>query len=424
MASPQQSGYQCQFVDSVEDYECPLCLHVTREPVLTSCCGQHFCQVCVSKILIDNKPCPYCKSTGFSIFFDKKQKRRVLALKVHCDKRAEGCQWVGNLGELENHLGENCRFIEVNCPNKCRLAILRQLLAEHQANDCPNRPHSCQYCQLKATYKEIQDNHLPVCPKYPVSCLNECGVSPLERDQLEDHLRECPLQLVECELREMGCEEMVKRKDLVRHMEEGTQKHLTLMASKYLKTQADMYQYISELKRENEGLKREAMQKDQQISDLNCQICLIKQHLCMNTTQIYVDYTTLKKKIDESTHSLISMLTRKRWVNYATFYTSPSNCEMKVNLFPGVGRLEIEFTHVNSVADDNLQWPKKFTVTVRLVNQAGDHNHYYVTQNVEVNRGSLNSDIHIPYSTIESPPQGVQYINNEHITLQVLVIEK
>ena len=59
--------------------------------------------------------------------------------------------------------------------------------------------------------QEIQGNHLPVCPKYPVSCLNKCGVSPLKRDQLEDHLRECPLQLVECELREIGCEEMVKR---------------------------------------------------------------------------------------------------------------------------------------------------------------------------------------------------------------------
>ena len=424
MASPQQSGYQCQFVDSVKDYECPLCLHVTREPFLTSCCGQHFCQVCISRIHTDNKPCPFCKSTGFSTFFDKKQKRRVLDLKVYCDKRTEECQWVGGLGELEKHLGENCQFFKVNCPNNCGLAIQRQLLAKHQANDCLKRPHSCQYCQLNATYREIQDNHLPVCPKYPVPCPNKCGVSPQERDQLEDHLRECPLQLVECELWEMGCEEMVKRKDLTRHMEEGAQKHLILMASKYLKTQADMHQYISELKRENEGLKREAMQKERQISDLNCQICLIKQHLHMSTTQIYIDYITLKKKIDESAHTLLSMITRKRWVNYTTFHTSPSNCEMRVNLFPGVGRLEIELTHVNSVADDGLQWPKKFSMTVRLVNQAGDHDHYQVTRDVKVNRGSLNNDIYIPYSTIENPPRGVQYVKNEHITLQILVIEK
>ena len=159
---------------------------------------------------------------------------------------------MSGLGELEQHLGEYCKFVEVNCPNKCGLVIQRQLLATHQANNCLNRPHSCQYCQLKASYQEIQDNHLPVCPKYPVTCLNQCGVSPLERDQLEDHLRECPLQLVECELREIRCEEMVKREDLVRHMDEGTQKHLTLMASKYLKTQAS----ATKLERENEDLKK------------------------------------------------------------------------------------------------------------------------------------------------------------------------
>ena len=88
-------------------------------------------------------------------------------------------------------------------------------------------------------------------------------MSPLERDQLEDHLRECPLQLVECELREMGCKEMVKRKDLVRHMEEGTQKHLTLMASKYLKTQAS----VTKLERENEYLKKKLLETQSELRE-------------------------------------------------------------------------------------------------------------------------------------------------------------
>ena len=179
MASPQQSGYQCQFVNSVRDYECPVCLHVTREPFLTSCCGQHFCQVCISRILTDNKPCPCCKENSFTTLLDKKQKRKVLSLTVYCKQKNKGCQWVGGLRELENHLCENCQFVEVNCPHNCGLAIQRQLLAKHQTNDCPERLCSCQYCHLEGTYKEIQDNHLPVCPKHPVSCPNQCRVSPL-----------------------------------------------------------------------------------------------------------------------------------------------------------------------------------------------------------------------------------------------------
>ena len=417
MASPQQSGYQCQFVDSVEDYKCLLCLHVTREPFLTSCCGQHFCQVCIGRILTDNKPCTFCKENSFTTLLDKKQKRGIMSLKVYCEKKAEGCQWMSGLGELEQHLGENCEFVEVNCPNKCGLAIQRQLLAKHQANNCLNRPYSCQYCKLKATYKEIQDNHLPVCPKYPVTCPNQCGVSPLERDQLEDHLRECPLQLVECELKIMGCEEMVKWKDLVRHMEEETQKHLTLMASKYLKTQAD----VTKLQKENEVLKkelteirREAFQKDETISNMSCQLKLIKQHFSINTTQLHINFTTLRnmKGIESENNSV---------------WTFTSKCKMRASLYPSFQskRLDIALTHVEAAVDCNLQWPKKFTMTVRLVNKAGDHDHYQVTKDMTVySGGTINDEIGILYSTIESPPQGVQYINNDHITLQILVTEK
>ena len=419
MASPQLSGYQCQFVDSVEDYECLLCLHVTREPFLTSCCGQHFCQVCINRILTDNKPCPFCKSTDFSTLLDKKQRRKILGLKVYCDKKAEGCQWVGGLGELEQHLSENCQFVTVSCPNNCRQTFQRRVAELHEIFECPKRPHTCQYCNARGTYQEIQDDHLPVCPKYPVPCPNECGVSPLERDQLEDHLRECPLQLVECELREMGCEEMVKRKDLARHMEEGAQKHLTVMASKYLKTQAEMYECFvmleTKLEQENEGLKKElkitTTQKDKEISDLKGQLELFRQHLRTSTLEIDVSFNLLKNPKSPS-----------RWKSNYTFIF-PSHCMMTINLYTRWKRIEIELTHVESAVDGNLQWPKKFTMTVRLLNQAGDHDHYQVTRDVEVRRGGYNDGICIPYATIENPPRGVQYIKNDHIRLEFLVTE-
>ena len=411
MASPQQSGYQCQFVDSVEDYECPLCLHVTREPFLTSCCGQHFCQVCITKILTDNKPCPFCKNTSFSTFLDKKQKRRVLDLKVYCDKKTEGCQWVSGLGELEEHLVEKCQFVEVNCSNNCGLVMQRQLLEAHRLRFCLNRPHDCEHCNLRGTYQEIED-HYRMCPKYPVSCLNECGVSPLERDQLEDHLRECPLQLVECELREMGCEEMVKRKDLVKHMEEGTQKHLTLIASKYLKSQADVHERFNKLEEENEGLRKE-------VCSLKGQLEQYRKYHSSNLQKIHVNLTTLRKQ-----SPTLTVLLYKRWENDTTFHTFPSNCKMKINLYPLKKKLDIELTHVPSEVDDTLQWPKWFTMTVKLVNQAGDYDHYQLTQDVEVEREGFNNKIHILFATIEKPPHKAQYIRNDHIKLEILVSEK
>ncbi len=252
MASPQLSGYtmQCEFVESVKDYECPLCLQVTREPSLTSCCGQHFCQVCIKKILTDNKPCPFCKENSFTTLLDKKQRKRFLDLNIYCNKKADGYDWVGGLGELEQHLGEKCRFVFVDCPYNCREAIERRFLGIHKVLKCLKRPHSCKYCLLEGTYQDIQDDHLPVCPKYPVACPNECGVAPPERGQLEGHLRECPLAMVECELKELGCEEVVQQKDADKHMEQAAQKHLRLSTSFFIKNQRRQDENIIRLQRE------------------------------------------------------------------------------------------------------------------------------------------------------------------------------
>ncbi len=144
---------------------------------------------------------------------------------------------MGVLGELEQHLSEKCQFVAVDCPYNCGEAIEKRFLTKHKTNDCPKRPHSCEYCGLKGTHQDIQDDHLPVCPKYPVECPNECGVAPLERGQLEGHLRECPLAMVECELKELGCEEVVQRKDADKHMEQAAQKHLRLSISYFIESE-------------------------------------------------------------------------------------------------------------------------------------------------------------------------------------------
>ncbi len=206
MATPQETGYQCEFVDNVKDFECPLCLHVTREPNLTSCCGQHFCHYCIQTMLYNNKPCPFCKECSFTTLLDKKQNRRVLDLKVYCTNK-HLCDWVGGLGELEQHLTDKCQYVFVACSYNCRKITMKLHIEDHEANCCPKRPHSCEYCQLKGTYQDIQEDHVPVCPKYPVTCPNKCREGPVEREQLKQHLEECYLAMVECELKEVGCEE-------------------------------------------------------------------------------------------------------------------------------------------------------------------------------------------------------------------------
>ncbi len=440
MASPQLSGYQCEFIESVGDYECPLCLHVTREPSLTSCCGQHFCQACIQKILTEYKPCPLCKENSFTTLLDKKQKRKALDLKVYCDKKAVGCDWVGGLGELEQHLGEKCQLVPVDCQYNCGEAIERRFLTKHTTNDCSKRPHSCKYCQLEGTYQDIQDVHLPVCPEYPVECPNECGVAPLERGQLEGHLRECPLAMVECELKELGCEKVVQRKDADKHMEQAAQKHLTLSTSYFIENQkrqnekvimqgeaiaklqeeneklhielsavANKHEAIVRLRQECGELKKDLDCKSKKLSALSSQIDIFTRHVGFSVTTV-----NYKKKRGTDT----------RWTNSEQFQTAPKGYTLKVNLYFHCDFLDFELTPVNARSNVNLQWPKTFTMRVTMLNHTGNHSHHHITKNLEVEREGFNDEIQMDYDTIDDPPLGVSYIDNDRVKFLIFVAEK
>ena len=111
--SPQQmfGGYDCEFVEpppSVLQAECPICSLILRDPYLTSCCGTHFCRTCSERLQAEHKPCPTCREENFELFANKSLKRSLNQLHVLCTHSKDGCNWRGELAELEHHL------IEVN----------------------------------------------------------------------------------------------------------------------------------------------------------------------------------------------------------------------------------------------------------------------------------------------------------------------
>ena len=75
---------------------------------------------------------------------------------------------------------------------------------------------------------------------------------------MEKHLTECPLQLVECELAQAGCQEKIPQQELSRHMEEGAQRHLLSMSLLNLSLTRELHQKMTE--------------KDQQIAELQGQL--------------------------------------------------------------------------------------------------------------------------------------------------------
>ena len=138
-------------------------------------------------------------------------KRLVNQLKVRCSKKALGCNWVGELGNLEKQLSEGsvdgeCQFVAVACPLSCGNHIQRGRLKEHKSEDCPQRPCTCEHCGHKDTYKSVMEDHWPRCGKYSLQCPNNCGENVIERQHLQKHVEEaCPLQVIQCEYAYAGC---------------------------------------------------------------------------------------------------------------------------------------------------------------------------------------------------------------------------
>ena len=103
-------GFDCEFVErptKAFQVDCAVCQLVLREPHQATCCGYNFCQPCIKRVQFDKKPCPKCYTEEFSVFPNKGFQRSLYELHVRCSCEKDGCQWTGELGELDKHLNES-----------------------------------------------------------------------------------------------------------------------------------------------------------------------------------------------------------------------------------------------------------------------------------------------------------------------------
>ena len=305
----------------------------------------------LNKLEAEGEPCPLCKKkplkTAEHLFF----KRKVLQLKIRCSNKPQGCQWVGELGDLDRHLklgsvdGE-CQFVDVECPLKCDKCIQRRHLVNHQSNECLKRAFTCKHCGFKSTYEGVTADHWPKCQRYPEICPNKCSEGAIERRFLQRHLREdCPLQEIECEFSYAGCEVKVQRSEMKEHLDTSKDEHLRKVAAhgKAMKTELESLAF--------------AFSK------------FVSKPFCIPPPEIVLDnFENLKKK-------------NKRWYS-SPFYTHVGGYKMCLGINAN-GWGSGENTHVGVAVymmkgefDSHLQWPFKGEITVQLDNQKEGGKHY------------------------------------------------
>jgi len=143
------SGFKYEFLTPVdEDFICQICHLPLKQAVLTRC-GHRFCNECLTEFLRrkQNPECP-CDREEIDeekdIFPDKASQRRVLSYMVKCS--SDGCQWTGQLCDVERHEG-NCVYKIIECTNQhCNVRVPRGSLAEHLRTSCLWRIVHCPYC--------------------------------------------------------------------------------------------------------------------------------------------------------------------------------------------------------------------------------------------------------------------------------------
>ena len=376
--------------DISKDYECPICFNMLKNPFLTACCGNHFCEVCIEAIKTTTNKCPVCKVKPIKGIVDKKLQRRMNELEVCCSQKNHGCSWVGRLDELTKHLAADnaggCEYALIPCSLSCGSQLFRHKLNEHVSNACRLRPYACNFCSYSSTYEEIA-KHLHKCPEYPLLCPNACIKEKFKRGDLEKHLLTCPNKLVLCSFSEVGCTESMKRCDLQQHMESSWLQHQLMMCNEFkqLKKQNEM------LKKDNEELRTAQKTADYWINGYKlmakgvmkthwreylCSLAVVSTNIPEPVCPVifkWTNYEALKRKAKDE---------KSTFCYTRPFYTHSAGYRMQLRVYPN-GLDDGKYTHLSIYChlvpgrnDDSLKWPFKGTIAVSILNQIKDGEHF------------------------------------------------
>ena len=107
---------------------------------------------------------------------DRHQQRIVNSLKVRCSDYKEGCEWVGELRDLHDHIDPAKGQCGIPCPFGCGKFTRSSKMREHTRH-CHNRMISCENCDYYNTLAIVTEKHYPICPRSPTA-ITPATVSP------------------------------------------------------------------------------------------------------------------------------------------------------------------------------------------------------------------------------------------------------
>ena len=347
--------------EPLPDYLCPVCADPLTEPYLTDC-GHHFCYMCCSRLLTRGLPdCPMCRERQVlaRVRLNKHFQRQVNSLKVRCQHHEVGCQWVGELRYLQEHLDpvmRKCGFDLLACPFGCGKRFHNSAMKDHILINCRKRFYICEHCSYCNKFDIVTEQHYPVCEQFPVECPNRCSVAVnLKRQELVCHLEEqCPLQVIQCPFTSAGCTVQLPRREMEEHVHDPSQ-HLH-MVQEPPTIPAATTNWCSRLSKFFSSLR------------LRRKPAAVPNYL-INLPPVEFVITEFTEKKEGNTE----------WVS-PPFYSHPQGYKLCLTVFPngiytGKGRYVSVAVDILDGGFERLSWPFEADIEVELLNWRQDNGH-------------------------------------------------
>ena len=242
-----------------------------------------------------------------------------------------------------------CKFTLLPCPKECKddsskndsskiKQFMRKDLDKHLKEDCPSRDYSFQHCGEKGTYASIQV-HVKTCKKKEVTCPKDGCTVKMRRQGIPYHIvTECQHAIISCKYVSIGCETVLKRKNMAAHEQDDT----------------------------------------------------VHLHLALDTVRTLQNQCEYGKPIKFKLTDFEATKGKNEGVLSPSYYTPPNGYHMAIEVYAN-GNGDSEGTHVSVYAhfleekyDVKLKWPFVGKITFTLLNQLEDKNHHQRTMELNI----------------------------------------
>ena len=337
--------------------------------------------------------CQYCHITEEYQLIEGEHEEQCPKLPLPCPNKCD----IDNIPREEmNGHRKTCTLEEINCVNKCGKTLLRKDMKDHEI-ECVRRKVNCRYCHITGSHRFIEGKHKKQCSKLPLPCPNKCNIGIITRGDIEELLKMCPLESIQCQYHEVGCTEVIKRKYQEKHYTEEMEKHLSYTKRELSHAKEELVQTKQQLVAMEATLvariTKIELSAQRRINELESRLqgtFLYSQHLNIASMKIcsgretcpvifkVPDFTNLKKS-------------NQVWYSEA-FFTQDNGCKMRLCLIAagnGLGKgthVSVYVYLLKGLFDDQLAWPVNIDAKVMLLNQIADKDHVVTATKITANR--------------------------------------